>query len=63
MSRITTNYFETFMQRFMTKLDSSIKNYTNAKFKIPNCTQTTNGTYVLKATVSGNSVTYSWVQE
>lgn len=79
MSKITL----TFMQRFMTNLDTAIKNYVTGKQSdydttiksymntnyakktdlLPKCPSTTNGTFVLKATVSNGTVTYSWVSE
>ena len=44
-------------------LDTSVAALKSDLTDIPNCEETTDGTYVLKATVSSGVVTYAWVLE
>ena len=44
-------------------LDTTVAALKSDLTDIPNCEETTDGTYVLKATVSSGTVTYTWVLE
>lgn len=44
-------------------VDNSVVAFKSDLTAIPNCEETTDGTYVLKATVSSGVVTYTWVLE
>lgn len=79
MSKITYSFMQRFMGDLDTAIKGYVankqedydlvlkeyisENYAQKTDLLPSCPATTDGTYVLKATVDNGTVTYSWVSE